>query len=127
MSYINHGFWDVPEPVNEREKKNFNYPPNRGRYNSPEQRRENIEWALENGGVKFDKDYNPTYVIFQDGVYNVYNNDFYKPSYYQNKWNIQLYRMQRGVRKTNKEEQLTSFDWNHILNLYKPTKKFPKP
>ena len=126
-TYINHGFWDVPEPLdNETPKKNW-YPPHKGRSNTPAQRRENIEWAEEMGGVRFDKDYNPTYVVFKNAIYNAYNNDIYKPTYFQNRWEIQLYKMTRGLYKDNKEDVMTKFEWNHLQRTYKPKSNFPKP
>ena len=126
MSYINHGFWDVPEPVNEKEKKNFNYPPHRGKKNSPEKRRENKEWALENGGVDIGE-WNPTYVLFRDCVYNVYNNDVYKPKYFGNRWVINLYKMERGLYKDQKGMVEQAMDWNKLRDKLQPKANFPKP
>lgn len=123
---IDHGFWEIksdnPKPIQKKL-----YPPHIVRNATPQQRRENIEWAEGVGGYQFDPSFNPTYVIFQDCIYNVYNGDIYKPTYFQNEWTIRLFKMQRGIRKDNKEEMLQSFNWNHLQQVYNPKAKFPKP
>lgn len=122
---LNHGFWDIPQSDN-TPKKSI-YPPYMSRNCSPAQRKENIKWAEEMGGVAFDESYNPTYVVFRDCIYNSYNQDLYKPTYFDNKWTIRLFRMTRGVRKDQKEDVMQSFSWNHLQSVYNPKANFPKP
>ena len=122
---LNHGFWDIPQG-SDTPKKSI-YPPHMGRACNPAQRKENIQWAEEMGGVRFDESYNPTYVIFKDCIYNAYNQDRYRPSYFQNKWNISLYKMTRGLRKDQKDDVVTTFSWTHLQQVYQPKNNFPKP
>ena len=123
---IIHDFWDIPEEEDNNERKRL-YPPHMVRNATPKQRKENIEWAEGVGGFQFDSSFNPTYVIFRDCIYNVYNGDIYKPTYFQNEWIIRLFKMMKGVRKDNKDEMMQTFNWTHLQNVYKPTEKFPKP
>jgi len=122
---IDHGFWDIltDEP---QEKKKI-YPPHIVRKATPQQRKDNIAWAEQMGGVRFDETFNPTYVIFRDCIYNVYNGDLYKPTYFQNENSIALFKMQRGVYKDRKDDQIERFSWNHLMRVYQPKSKFPKP
>lgn len=123
---IIHDFWDISREEDNKEVKRL-YPPHMVRNATPQQRKENIEWAEGVGGFQFDSSFNPTYVIFRDCIYNVYNGDIYKPTYFQNEWIIRLFKMQKGIRKDNKDEMMQTFNWNHLQNVYKPTEKFPKP
>lgn len=121
-----HDFWDMNDGSEYKNPKADLYPPHKGRKNTPKQRKENKAWAISHGGVEVG-DWNPTYVLFQNCVYNTYNNDLYKPVYFANRYVIRLYKMERGLYKDQKTSVEQSFDWNDLLNNLNPKAKFPKP
>lgn len=125
-NHINHGFWEFPEDTTQQEDTSHLYPPHKGSKNTPKQRKENKAWAIGLGGVAVG-DWNPTYVLFRDCVYNVYNNQTYRPTYFGNRWVIRLYKMERGLYKDQKGMVEQAFDWNELRNKLQPSGNFPKP